>query len=121
MKRSALPQRTTRLRSKGGSCFPKRRCPEYMDHLHERLTNQEWPVLCDCGCGRLATDRAHLIPTGRGGNDLDNVALLNWRCHSIGPKNQEKRTDAFNEERGCDLWAKAREHTARWEQERDAA
>ena len=110
----------TPLKRRGKSRFPHRRCPEYMDWLKE-LLRWDFSVLCDCGCGRAATDRAHLKPTGNGGDDLDNVALLNWRCHTDGPKAQEKRTDAFNEERGCDLWAKAREHTARWEQEREAA
>ena len=118
MKRGGPLRRKTRLRTKGGSRFPGRRAPDYMAHLAHRLKH-EW-IPCDCGCGLRATDRAHLHKKGSGGYDLDGVALLNRLCHCIGPKSQEGRTDAFCHERGCDLWAKAREHTQEWRAQHEA-
>ena len=108
-------KRTPLKRNKGGSRFPKRRCPEYMDWLKAQILAG---AFCDvCGGPSTGVVRAHLQAKGSAGDDLNNVALLCFWCHGL----QEKRTDAFIKDCGVDLWAKAREHTARWEQEREAA
>lgn len=37
---------------------------------------------CRCGCGRDATDRAHLVPRDLGGDDVDeNIIPLAHVCH----------------------------------------
>lgn len=69
--------------------------------------------LCDAECGRMATDRAHLDPKSRGGDDKGNVALLCRECHTA----QEKRTEYFEKERGVDLRAKAKVHLTEYQQE----
>lgn len=111
MKRGGPIPRRTRLRTKGGSRFPKRRDPKFMAWMAQQLL--DWRR-CDCGCGRRATTRAHLDAKGNGGYDRGNVVLLTWwPCHC----KQEKRTDAFNAERGCDLYAAAKRWADQYEQE----
>ena len=73
---------------------------------------------CDCYCGRMAAARAHLIPrNGEQGKppppDKGNVVLLARSCH----RDQEKRTDDFNAERGCNLRESARLHAERFDAE----
>jgi len=95
---------------KQGSAFPKRRDRAFMAWLFERL---EGGVPCDAECGRVAQQRAHLVPRGRGGADLGNVALLCLPCHQA----QEKQTERFNAERGVDLYRKAQGHAERYGRE----
>ena len=116
MKRSGPPQRKTRLKSKGGSRFPKRRCPEYMDWLRQQ------PCIVAMlssvgGCGG-AVEAAHVRSRGAGGDDLNNTVPLcrqhHGDQHAIG-------IQTFQATYEIDMPESAREHTARWEQEREAA
>jgi hypothetical protein len=109
MKRTPLT-RTTRLKAKGGSRYPHRRHPKFMRWMLERLREGQ---PCDCGCAHWATDRAHLIAKGSGGDDHGNVVLL-WReCHGL----QEKRTSVFCALRGVNLWAIAKQWAERYDRE----
>jgi hypothetical protein len=69
---------------------------------------------CDCECGVWGyRQRAHLIPRGRGGMVLDNIALLLPVCHD----EQEKNTGQFCIHHNVDLYKKAAAHTAQWRKE----
>lgn len=58
----------------------------------------------------VVVDPAHLIPRGRGSDDLYNCVPLARHLH----EEQEKRTDAFNAKYGVNLWELAKEYTERW-------
>ncbi len=90
--------------------FPKRRDPTYMDWLRHQLLSV---VDCDADCGKIATERAHLIPKSRGGDDRMNVSLLCHGCH----EKQEKRTDRFCIETGVGLHRKAENWTKKYRTE----
>lgn len=117
LKSGGYIDRKTRLQTNpNGRRFKDAFDPEFWAYLGQQV---EHGVPCDCGCGRRATDRCHLIPrNGQGGKppppDKGNVVLLARSCH----RDQEKRTDEFNAERGCNLWESARFHGERFDTEK---
>lgn len=47
--------------------------------VHAKALMDRW---CRCGCGRPATDGAHILGRGQGGDDVeDNVVGLYHECH----------------------------------------
>ena len=110
------PQRTTRLRNRGGTMFHLSADDRAMWRwLGELTKGQRLP--CDgCGVWRYLF-RCHLLARSRGGRVIDNVALLDVECH----RRQEKKTEQFNVANDVDLYAKARGHTAQWRKETERA
>ena len=102
------------IKRKGkGSAFPHRRDPKYMAWLLDKLAFQRPP--CDGGCGRPACLRAHIKPRSRGGDDRNNVVLLDMECDW----QSEKRMDRWMAEHpGVDLYATAKRWTAQYDAER---
>lgn len=62
---------------------------EEATRLHSTIVRTVKGPLCQCGCGRVATDAAHII--GRSYShtrtDLDNSYALNAKCHALFGQN----------------------------------
>ena len=56
---------------------------EEATRLHSQLVRQTKGPLCQCGCGKVATDAAHIIGRtfSHTRTDLDNAFALNAACH----------------------------------------
>lgn len=56
---------------------------EEATRLHSRLVRGLKGPWCQCGCGRLATDAAHIIPRvfSHTRSDIDNAFALAAQCH----------------------------------------
>jgi hypothetical protein len=56
---------------------------EECTRLHSQLVRYLKGPLCQCGCGKPATDAAHVIGRvfSHTRTDLDNAYALNWSCH----------------------------------------
>jgi hypothetical protein len=90
--------RKTRLRAKGGSRFPKRRCQPYLDWL--------WDQPCQVS-GLRDVEPAHIKTRGSGGYDLYNALSLSWLLH----REQEGRTKEFEQKYRVNLKELARKQT----------
>ena len=116
-------ERKTSLRNRGGRMFPQSPADQaYWDALG-LLVRRLLP--CD-GCGRWTLlSRCHVLARSKGGRDLDNIALLcghEWAHTDIGSVKvagchelSEKKPEKFMADTGKDLYAIARERTARHE------
>ena len=116
-----MPQRTKRLRNKGGRRFKQtpddRALFKWLGYIRkiERLQ-------CD-GCGRFAwLSRAHLQKRSQGGRDLYNIAMLCENEPDIqGCHPRQERFMGMSCAEMDDLRAKAVEWTERFYREREAA
>ena len=81
MKRGGPIPRTARLKARGRSRFPKRRCPAFMAWCLELIRSRVVP--CHCDCGRRAEQRSPRSSRGAGGYDVGNVNLLSEQCHRL--------------------------------------
>ena len=61
-----------RIKAKGRSRFPKRRCPEYLAYI------RTLPCVI---CGASGVDPAHVRSRGAGGDDVGNTVPLCRECH----------------------------------------
>ena len=105
LKRGKPLKRTTRLKVKGKSRFPKRRDLHYLAWIRERECCVPW-------C-RILAEPAHLKTRGAGGDDLWNIVPLCRRHH----REQEGRTRAFETQYGLDLTALAAQYTRQYHNE----
>lgn len=51
--------------------------------LHSQIVRATKGPMCQCGCGQVATDAAHIIPRvfSHTRTDVDNAFALNASCH----------------------------------------
>lgn len=56
---------------------------EEATRLHSRIVRAMKGPLCQCGCGKVATDAAHIITReyAHTRTDIDNAYALNAACH----------------------------------------
>lgn len=56
---------------------------EEATRLHSRIVRATKGPLCQCGCGKPATDAAHIVGRvfAHTRTDVDNALALNWSCH----------------------------------------
>lgn len=122
MKRSGPLKRTTRLKARGKSRFPKRRNPDYLAWIRTLpcvIWGQDLALLrprdwCSPIPGqRYGVEAAHVKTRGSGGNDVGNtVPLCPWHHDE-----QEGATAAFNEKYKVDLAAIAARLAIQYQEE----
>lgn len=57
--------------------------------LHSKIVRATKGPMCQCGCGRVATDAAHIIGRtfSHTRTDIDNAFALNATCHRLFTNN----------------------------------
>lgn len=128
VKRSGPIKRKTRLKAKGGSRFPKRRCQPYLDWLREQrccvlghpsgayvsvfqvdgVWKHGWPPSQGT---QVVIDPAHITSRNAGGDDLYNAVSL---AHHLHEEQHRIGIRSFQAKYGVDLKEKAKEQTEQW-------
>lgn len=117
MKRTPL-KRKTRLKVKGKSRFPKRRNDAYRKWIREMPCWVGW--YCDRSAAPAClyeAECAHVIPKGRGSDDVGNCVPLCAAHH----REQEGRTARFEAKYHIDLASIAERLAGRWREQQGAA
>jgi hypothetical protein len=88
---------------------------EEATRLHSQIVRAMKGPLCQCGCGQVATDCAHIIGRtfAHTRTDIDNAYALNAKCHALFGQNHGMWMDFVDRTIGRAeydrLWRKAQD------------